>query len=267
MLRRVDRSEAQESWLLVPQIEHGRLSGALARSWNAASLAAIEPNEELIKAIARHDDGWADWDAAPDVDPSTGRPLSFVEMPLETSIDIWRRSIYLACGLGHLAPHVVSAHFTALLQRASPRWSQDPRRFQASRQFLDEQSDHRETWLAQWQRPNPTVRTRKMADQALAYLQFFDGLSLWLCGAGRSESQTFETPEGSEIKFAPVAGTRFVVSPWPMAVPRWEASVKTRRVPVGRYIDREALAAGPSEPAELCFELVPEHEVAPENIP
>ena len=256
MLRRVDRTKGQESWLLVPQIEHARLSGALAQAWGDAALAAIEPSGELIKAIGHHDDGWADWDAAPDVDPSSGRPLSFVEMPLETSIDIWRRSIYLACGLGHLAPHVVSAHFTALLQKASPRWSQDPRRFQISRQFLDEQSEHRETWLSQWQRPNPAVRTRKMADQALAYLQFFDGVSLWLCGAERSEPQVFETPEGHEISLAPLSTSRFTAQPWPLAVERWEWIVPARRVPVGRDIDREALAAGPSEPAELDFELV-----------
>ena len=107
------------------------------------SLAGLQPHSEVLAAISHHDDGWRDWDAIPDVDPVAGRPLSFVEMPLATTLDIWRRSIYLACSRGNLAAHMVSAHFTALLQKASTRWSRDPMRFQTSRQFLDDQSDHR----------------------------------------------------------------------------------------------------------------------------
>ena len=74
MLRRLDRTESSEHWLLVPQIEHARLSGQLAQSWGDASLVAIQPHSELVEAISRHDEGWADWDAMPDVDPGSGRP-------------------------------------------------------------------------------------------------------------------------------------------------------------------------------------------------
>ena len=35
MLRRVERTESAESWVLVPQIEHARLSGGLAETWAA----------------------------------------------------------------------------------------------------------------------------------------------------------------------------------------------------------------------------------------
>jgi hypothetical protein len=256
MLRRVERTESSESWVLVPQIEHARLSGALAASWRDTTLAGLQPHSEVLAAIGHHDDGWADWDAAPDVDQASGRPLSFVEMPLETSIDIWRRSVYLACSRGHLAAHMVSAHFTALLQKSSPRWSLDPRRFQASRQFLDEQSEHREIWFAQWQRADPTVRMRKMADRALSYLQFFDALSLWFCGAVRAEPQSFLTPEGYDTSVVPVGPQRFTARPWPLVVGRWNWTAKARRIAISRYASREALAAAPSETVDLPFELV-----------
>jgi len=255
MLRRVEHTDSSDFWILVPQIEHARLSGALAQSWRDDSLAAIEPHAEFMAAIAHHDDGWADWDAAPDVDPSAGRPLSFVEMPLEASIDIWRRSIYLARSRGPLAAHVVSAHFTALLQKSSPKWSLDPARFQTSRQFLDDQSEHREQWLAEWQSVNPAVRTRKLAERALAYLQFFDGLSLWLCGALRSEVQTFQSPQGYEVSFLARGPLRFTVEPWPFVVQRVTWSVRGRRVPIGRYVTREIFASAPYELADLDFEL------------
>ena len=76
------------------------LAGALAAHWGDATLAGLRPHGEALAAISHHDDGWRDWDAIPDVDPVAGRPLSFVEMPLATSLDIWRRSIYLACSRG-----------------------------------------------------------------------------------------------------------------------------------------------------------------------
>ena len=258
MLRRLDHSGTSDSWLLIPQIEHAHLSGALAGLWGDASLSALDPLPEVVQAVTHHDDGWADWDAAPDVDRASGRPLSFVEMPLEVAIDIWRRSIYLACSRGYLAAHMVSNHFTTLLQNASPRWSNDPRQFQTSRQVLDEQSEHRESWLAQWQQPRPTVRTRKMAETALKYLQFFDALSLWFCGAPRREPQSFDSPEGYDLSIVPLGANRFTLRPWPLSVGQLSHTVQARRIPVGRYASREALAAGPSEAAEIAFELTVE---------
>ncbi|HEY1598412.1 MAG TPA: DUF3891 family protein [Pirellulales bacterium] len=255
MLRRLERNDSFESWVLVPQIEHAWLSGGLAETWAAPTLAKIEPHDELIEAIGLHDDGWAEWDSAPDVDPVSGRPLSFVEMPLEAATTIWRRSIDLAAEQGPLAAHVVSAHFNALLQQAAPRWSVDPRQFQLSREFLNEQSEQREIWFMQWQRENPSVRTRRMVDQALAYLQFFDRLSLWLCAAPRSEPELFATPDGTEVVFEPRDSTHFTVRPWPLTVDRLTWTMTTRRVPVRHYASRAALAATPGEPNELRFKL------------
>ena len=141
--------------------------------------------------------------------PTSGRPLSFLEMPQAASIEIWQRSINAAEALGPLAAHVVSAHFTTLLQNAGARWSADPRQFQIARQFLDEHSENRERWLSAWQQPDPTRRTRKVVDRALHYLQFFDMLSLWLCGADRYEPETVTTPEGAELTFQPRGVGRF----------------------------------------------------------
>jgi len=257
MLIRADNRNEVSSWLLAPQIAHARLSGQLAADWSEASLRSIQPQAELLAAISRHDEGWADWDAEPGVDPNSGRPLSFMEMPQAASLEIWTRSINAAAELGPLAAHVVSAHFTALLQNAGAKWSADPKEFQLSRQFLNEQSEAREVWLATWQAPEPTKRTRKVVDRALHFLQFFDMLSLWLCGAERFEPETVTTPEGTELTLTPQGVNRFTIKPWLLAEAPFVATVPVRRVPVGRYTSREALAAGPFEFEELQFELRP----------
>jgi hypothetical protein len=257
MLVRIDNPDRGDNWLLVPQIAHARLSGQLATDWSEASLRTIEPRAELLTAIARHDEGWADWDATPGVDATTGRPLSFLEMPQSASIEIWQKSISAAEALGPLAAHVVSAHFTTLLQNAGSRWSADPRQFQIARKFLDEYSENRERWLAEWQHPEPTRRTRKVVDRALHYLQFFDMLSLWLCGADRYETETITTPEGTDVTFQPLGKGSFTMRPWLLAEAPFTATVPVRRVPVGHYISREALAAGPFQFDELEFEITP----------
>ena len=96
MIRRnVTTENGQPGWLLISQVEHARISGEFAESWidsptaNVTFLPLINP-EELLPAIYHHDDGWQDWEKSPEVDPQTGRPLAFTEMPLEVALEIWR---------------------------------------------------------------------------------------------------------------------------------------------------------------------------------
>src|SRR5207237_688966 len=65
---------------------HAWVSGQLARNW---VLDRVEPWEEVCLAAEQHDIGMAAWDAAPELNPGTGRPYSFIEMPLETHLRLW----------------------------------------------------------------------------------------------------------------------------------------------------------------------------------
>ena len=72
------------------------------------------------------------------------------------------------------------------------------------------------------------------------------------------EPQAFGAPEGYEVTIVPLGELRFTLRPWPLSVGQFQWPVKARRVPVGRYASREALAATPSEPVELLFEVAAE---------
>ena len=96
-----------------------------------------------------------------------------------------------------------------------------------------------------------------MIDRALAYLQFFDALSLWLCAAQRFEPQSMQSPEGYYLSLQPMAENRFSIEPWPMSVDRLRATVRARRLPAGRYLSRVELAATGGEETQLDFELIP----------
>ncbi len=102
MIRRdTTTDDGRAAWLLVPQIDHAKLSGNLADVWRLDSTMA-KLADELRTAIHRHDDGWVEWDAHPGVDPLSGRPVNFDEMRLADSLPIWSRSIDHATERGPL---------------------------------------------------------------------------------------------------------------------------------------------------------------------
>ena len=94
MIRREEtRPDGQSEWVLIGQVDHAALAAALAESWGAEAYAPLVPREALLTAVRHHDDGWPEWERLPALDPATGRPLNFTEMPTADTLDIWRRSI------------------------------------------------------------------------------------------------------------------------------------------------------------------------------
>jgi hypothetical protein len=87
------RREHGRDWLLISQVEHARLAGELAEAWNFNGGRMVAVRDELVQAVRQHDEGWAVWELSPTVDPETGRPRDFTEMPMPTATGIWSRSI------------------------------------------------------------------------------------------------------------------------------------------------------------------------------
>lgn len=256
MIRRDELSAGQVGhWLLIPQIEHARLSGLLAEHWNTAPSAPLEPRQELVEAIYHHDDGWADWDRRPDADPQSGRPLEFTEMPLAESLGIWQQSIFVAAARGDLQAYVVSGHFSALLRSGAARWQSSKYGSSLALAFLDEQDGRREAWLRSWIEGDARQRNAAIAGRALAWLQFFDALSLWFCCAERNEPRTFNPPDGRRLTATPAreGSGQFTLAPWPLNLQEVEWSVSARRIAAGHYADRAALVVG--EPSEYRLRL------------
>jgi len=56
-------------------------------------LAARPRRTAILHAIAEHDNGWAEEDAAPSVDPTTGTVVDFVSAPLSVRHAVWPRGI------------------------------------------------------------------------------------------------------------------------------------------------------------------------------
>jgi len=198
----------ERSWLLVEQIVHARLAGGLAGAWRWPTPRPAG-HEAMLRAIDHHDDGWAEWDAAPELDRD-GKPLAFTEMSLVVSTAIWRRSIAIAEGIDPLATYMVAGHFRALLERHASWRSGPAEPREAAEAFLRLAGD-RMAWAREACGDEPSgepLRDRLALDDALRWLQLFDAASLWLCCTPAAEGR-FELPCGGGTRL-PSATVRFV---------------------------------------------------------
>ncbi len=273
MIRRdIDLGDGAALWLLVSQVEHARLSAVLAERcldhFGQASLAGTAITEvesvrrELLQAIARHDDGWADWETRPGLDPALRRPLSFRELPLNETLANWKGSIQSAAEIGPLAAWAVAGHFAVLLE--SSESDLDPAE---SAEWLASTASQRAAWLAAWQSLNPALHSQPLAEEALLWLRAFDVMSLWICSVCPcGGEEVLQWPEGYHIGPAQLLDTRIAadrsecgtvtVDPWRFDVPELEIEAAGHVVPVCECQNTDELLAT-YEPFQLRWRLRP----------
>jgi hypothetical protein len=70
---------------LLTQTDHSRLAGFLASHWGNADFASLEPYESVARAATFHDFGWLPYETNPDLDPATGQPFTFMNLPFRQS--------------------------------------------------------------------------------------------------------------------------------------------------------------------------------------
>ena len=175
ILRQVSANANRRAcWALIPQIEHARLAHDLAANWHGLPLDDRLLQEMILPTIAHHDDGWSAWDAAPQIDPTSGRPYSFLDMPHEESLKIWTKSIDAVESIGPLAQWLVAQHFSQLLASApSSNESSAEESEPIAKQWIAEQAIKSEDWQARWQENYSTVGANnraacvELAEQAL----------------------------------------------------------------------------------------------------
>jgi hypothetical protein len=79
--------------LLVTQSDHAHFSGELLSLWRDDGLPENPRRDDIVFAARQHDNGWREADAAPRVNPRSGEPHGFLDLPVEHRIEIWRRGV------------------------------------------------------------------------------------------------------------------------------------------------------------------------------
>ena len=112
-----------DGWLLITQPAHAALAGRIMREWQEPALRQSIRRDTILLAVAGHDNGWADTDAAPVLDAS-GRVLDFVALPAAMRQEVWPRGVdrlarvpYAAALVAQHAVHVYGRF------RGDPAWT------------------------------------------------------------------------------------------------------------------------------------------------
>jgi hypothetical protein len=235
--------------ILVSQPAHAFVSGQLARAWGAPRFGLIAPRDDVCLGAEQHDVGWTDWEADPTLNPRTGRPYTFMELPLERHLEIWSGAARRVLSQSRYAALLVSGHGTGLYRR---RDGSNDRPEQARRvaEFLAGETAFQNDLLAGL-RADP-VMAPFATDEAIRRNQrlvaVWDRLSLALCGGRREPLVVGDVPavDGAvTLQLAPLEGAPDTVgiAPWPFAAETVTLTFEGRRLPF-TFLDRTDLRTG-----------------------
>jgi hypothetical protein len=208
--------------LLITQPAHAHLSRLVME--RCVALRERPRRASILHAIGEHDNGWAEPDAAPEVDPAAGRIYDFVSAPLRVRHGVWPRGV-ARLAQDPWAAALVAQHAIAVYDRyrGQPEW--DP--------FFAEMKASRDALL----RASGQARAELEADYV--FVRLGDLISLLFC-TGWTEGQRVGPWSLS------TAGTRVIVSPDPFAAAAIPLEIEAREIRSGPFRSntelREALA-------------------------
>jgi hypothetical protein len=223
------REEPDGGFLAIGQASHAWISGQLARAWGNERFGAVEPWEEVCLGAEQHDVGWAEWDLAPKPDPETGRPHTFISLPLPEKLELWSRAARKVISQSRYAALLVSMHGTALFERFPPS---DPDGQALVQSFLAEQRAL-QAKLGQGFAPDQVRRNQKLVFA-------WDYISLALC-LGWAPAKVKDVPAADSVPVTLELGEQGELHPWPFRDELLELRADARRIGAGSFEDWQAV--------------------------
>ena len=236
----------------IGQPSHAWLSGQLARAWGNERFGGLDPREEVCLAAEQHDIGMAAWDVAPTLNPETGLPHSFVEMPVETHVELWSSAWELVLPQSRYAALLVSMHGTALYELRDLT-KLDERQADLVRRYLADQREVQRRLLDTLDDPAGIARNQRL-------IWTWDAFSLALC-LDWAPHTLREVPAADgvvDVELAPLSERSVGVDPWPFAAETLRVRTEGR-ILRGRFGAEDEMRAAlrDAEWTGLEFELVP----------
>lgn len=243
---------AGDEVLAIGQASHAWVSGQIARAWGNERFPAPAPHEAVCLAADQHDVGWAEWDLRPTLNPETGRPHSFLDMPnLAAHIELWSEAPDKLLTQSTYASLLVSLHGTALYQRRKLE-DLSPSDAELVKRYLERERSRQDRLRAALL-PDEQQLAR---NQRLIWT--WDSLSLALCLPWDPHTATRVPASDGEVDLHMrlTGPDRFELTPWPFTSSEVRVHCEGRRL-AGRYETpvelHAALCEAPIEP--LAFTL------------
>ena len=242
------RTVGGELWC-ISQPEHAAAAGYLAAHWGNHEFARPgryapfrDPEAlraETVLAIAEHDNGWWEWEADPQIDPSDGLPLDLTSLKQSDGLRRWHLGVsrfrhhhpYIALLISlHAywlhAPRVQAGHTPAFLHPLFGIPAEWPppkgRELEEAKEFVAEQNALQGLLTERIKRDPEwaaAVKPRHL-NPHIRLLQLCDALSLHLCFGGDKERTLREIPrrcwnDRVSLRVLPTGERRVAVDPYP----------------------------------------------------
>jgi len=253
--------EDEDGVLAIGQPAHAWLAGQLARCWGNEQFGAVEPRDEVCLAAEQHDVGWAERDLSPVLNPDTGLPESFTEVPIAEHLPLFTDGPSSLVSQSRYVALLVSMHGRRLYERRDldrlPVEEAD-----AVRRFLAGQREFQAQLIASL-REDPAAAAHageQQLERNSLLIWTWDYLSLALClrwqPATAKGTPTADGKVDLELTIG-ADGCTHHVEPWPFATNTITVRCEGRRL-TGRSAEagelRAAFERAPWETLELRLE-------------
>jgi Protein of unknown function (DUF3891) len=242
------RLETETGWWLVTHPDHARLAGAFAQHWGNEHFLPPEPRAHVLKGVARHDDGWAVRDAAPQITPQgkpsafsvelVGKYSAFEEIDLEDYLAVRDRAVRLIAAEDAYAAILISMHTYNLLTAHADRSTIAPAQLPLLDQFLEKQKSFQQALRLQII-SDPVFPAAQKTEAAILdrfrLLQACDNLSLLTCvdfSAPANLLHPLPLRDGKRItvQVRSAGSRRFILDPYPFDQPSLTLQFPSRHV-------------------------------------
>jgi hypothetical protein len=171
----IERSQREpaKAWWLIAQPDHAALAGDLAACASSPFLPKLD--EEVLRGIRLHDEGWSLFDRGTPEPDERGRPLSFFDITPPDFVRAWIGSVEKAEKVAPISGILVSEHFCRIAHFRLLTKNDPPENLQIILQFLATESDRQQRLSRQQHRSAGEIRA------LVDVLQLFDLISLYLC--------------------------------------------------------------------------------------
>ena len=160
-----------DTLLLITQPDHARLAEQIGTAMRSEPALETADRDVILLAIREHDNGWAEVDAEPEVEPATGRPRDFMSGSPRVKYDLWLRGIARAAQMDARAGALVAEHALTVYayRREDPEWQM----------FFEAITPIRDDLLKQI--AMLTGASREVFERQYRCLQLADAFSLQFC--------------------------------------------------------------------------------------
>ena len=209
--------------------------------------------EEVCLAADQHDIGMAEWDLRPTLNPDTGLPHAFTEMPLDTHLELWTHAGEKLLRQSAYAALLVSMHGTALYERRDlDRMEEDDAA--KVRAFLTAQRAEQDELIEALGAPRADVQR----DQRLLWAWDFMSLALCLDWAPTAAPRVPLGAGEADVRMEPAGERALTLDPWPFAEPTLSVRCEGRALEGGYGSEDELHAALAGAPlVQLEWRLAP----------